>query len=96
MTDIFQVMGIDTSGGKFCFPEQKETDTKTEMTVLSTLKRDFNLPIDDDFLYEKFGIEKPKNYKQLKAEAAQKHKHRPHPFRRKAKRKARGKAGQRG
>lgn len=42
------------------------------MTVLSTLKRDFNLPIDDDFLYEKFGIEKPKNYKQLKAEAAQK------------------------
>lgn len=31
-------MGIDTSGGKFCFPEQKETDTKTEMTVLSTLK----------------------------------------------------------
>lgn len=42
------------------------------MTVLSTLKRDFNLPIDDDFLYEKFGIEKPKNYKRLKAEAAQK------------------------
>ena len=69
MTDIFQRGGI---GGKFCFPEQKETDTNTEMTVLSTLKRDFNLPIDDDFLYEKFGIEKPKNYKQLKAEAAQK------------------------
>jgi len=72
MTDIFQRVGIDTAGGKFCFPEQKETDTNTEMTVLSTLKRDFNLPIDDDFLYEKFGIEKPKNYKQLKAEAAQK------------------------
>ena len=72
MTDIFQRVGIDTAGGKFCFPEQKETDTQTEMTVLSTLKRDFNLPIDDNFLYEKFGIEKPKNYKQLKAEAAQK------------------------
>lgn len=72
MADIFQAMGIDTSGGKFCFPEQKDTDTNTEINVLSRLKKDFNLPIDDDYLYEKFGVEKPKNYKQLKAETAKK------------------------
>lgn len=72
MADIFQAMGINTAGGKFCFPEQKETDTNTEINVLSRLKKDFNLPIDDDFLYKKFGVEKPKNYKQLKAEADKK------------------------
>lgn len=72
MTDIFQAMGIDTSGGKFCFPEKKETDPSVEVTVLSKLKQDFNLPIDDDYLYEKFGIEKPKNYKELKAETRHK------------------------
>ncbi|MCB7012237.1 hypothetical protein LI141_27025, partial [Bacteroides thetaiotaomicron] len=32
------------------------------------LKKNFNIPIDDDYLYEEFGIDKPANYEQLKAE----------------------------
>uniref|UniRef100_A0AB33JB06 DUF935 family protein n=1 Tax=Prevotella sp. GTC17260 TaxID=3236796 RepID=A0AB33JB06_9BACT len=66
MTDIFSHMGIDTSGGKFCFPEKKDVDPNTEMSVLTQLHTTFSLPIDDDYLYEKFGIEKPKNYEAQK------------------------------
>ena len=66
MTDIFARMGINTSGGKFCFPEKKDVDPNTEMSVLAQLHTTFSLPIDDDYLYEKFGIEKPKDYDQQK------------------------------
>lgn len=66
MTDIFSHMGIDTSGGKFCFPEKKDVDPNTEMSVLTQLHTTFSLPVDDDYLYEKFGIEKPKDYDRQK------------------------------
>lgn len=66
MTDIFARMGINTSGGKFCFPEKKDVDPNTEMSILTQLHTTFSLPIDDDYLYEKFGIEKPKDYDQQK------------------------------
>ena len=66
MTDIFARMGINTSGGKFCFPEKKDVDPNTEMSVLTQLHTTFSLPIDDDYLHEKFGIEKPKDYDQQK------------------------------
>lgn len=66
MTDIFARMGINTSGGKFCFPEKKDINPNTEMSVLTQLHTTFSLPIDDDYLYEKFGIEKPKDYDQQK------------------------------
>lgn len=66
MTDIFARMGINTSGGKFCFPEKKDVDPNTEMSVLTQLHTTFSLPIDDDYLYEKFGIEKPKDYDRQK------------------------------
>lgn len=66
MTDIFAHMGINTAGGKFCFPEKKDVDPNTAMSVLTQLHTTFSLPIDDDYLYEKFGVEKPKNYEQQK------------------------------
>lgn len=62
MTDIFSHMGIDTSGGKFCFPEKKDVDANTKMSILTQLRNTFCLPVDDDYLYEEFGIEKPKDY----------------------------------
>lgn len=66
MTDIFARMGINTSGGKFCFPEKKDVDPNTEISVLTQLHTTFSLPVDDDYLYEKFGIEKPKDYDRQK------------------------------
>lgn len=68
MTDIFLSLGINTKGGEFCFPEQKDIDLATKMNILSQLRTTFNLPVSDDYLYNEFGIERPKNYDELKAE----------------------------
>ena len=54
-------MGINTEGGTFCYPEPKETDAGTKISILTQLKKNFNIPIDDDYLYEEFGIDKPAN-----------------------------------
>jgi phage gp29-like protein len=67
MTDIFTSMGIDTQGGKFCFTEQKDVDMNTKVSILTQLSTHFNLPVDDDWLYKEFGIEKPKNYEAQKS-----------------------------
>lgn len=69
MTDIFANMGINTAGGRFQFVEKKDIDLTAKMNIVSQLKKGFNLPIDDDYLYNTFGIEKPTNYTQMKAEA---------------------------
>lgn len=74
MTDIFARMGINTSGGRFCFPEKKDVDPNTEMSVLTQLHTTFSLPIDDDYLYEKFGVEKPKDYDKQKQQKAREEK----------------------
>jgi phage gp29-like protein len=71
MTDIFLSMGINTAGGEFCFPEPKDIDLATKASILTQMRTTFNLPISDDYLYEEFGIEKPKDYKQLKEQALQ-------------------------
>lgn len=72
MADIFTAMGINTEGGEFCFPEPKEVDASTKVSILTQLKKNFNLPVDDDYLYEEFGIDKPRNYEQLKKEQQEK------------------------
>ena len=66
MTDIFLRMGINTNGGEFCFPEQKDIDPATKMNILTQLRTNFQLPVADEFLYEEFGIEKPADYDKLK------------------------------
>lgn len=66
MADIFASMGIDTKGGEFCFPEKKDVDMNTKVSILTQLRTNFQLPVDDDWLYEEFGIEKPKDYEAQK------------------------------
>ena len=69
MVDIFAALGINTQGGMFTFPEPKYIDLTAKSNILVQLQSNFRLPISDDYLYETFGIEKPKNYEQLKKEA---------------------------
>lgn len=64
--DIFARMGIDTAGGEFCYPEKKDLDPTSKINILTQLRNSFNLPIDDDYLYEEFGISKPANYETIK------------------------------
>ncbi|SFU36323.1 Protein of unknown function [Porphyromonadaceae bacterium KHP3R9] len=66
MTDILAAMGINTSGGEFFFPDPKEIDLTSKASILTQLRTTFQLPMSDDYLYEQFGIEKPKDYDKLK------------------------------
>lgn len=66
--DIFARMGIYTTGGEFCFPEKKDLDPTSKINILTQLRTGFNLPVDDDYLYEEFGISKPANYEMIKKE----------------------------
>lgn len=75
MSDIFARMGINTAGGVFCFPEKKETDSTTKLNIITTLKKNFNLPVSDEYLYEEFGVEKPDNYEQIKKEQDEQNQH---------------------
>lgn len=67
VTDVFASMGIDTAGGKFTFVPPKKKDPEKQVAIVCRLKNEAGLPIDDDYLYEEFGIPKPDNYDELKA-----------------------------
>lgn len=41
---------------------------KQQADIICKLKQEAGLPISDDFLYDEFGIPKPDNYDELKAE----------------------------
>jgi len=66
MTDTFTALGINTAGGEFFFPDPKDIDLSSKASMLVQLRNTFNLPVDDDYLYNEFGIEKPKDYLQQK------------------------------
>lgn len=68
MTETFARLGIDTSGGEFFFVPQKSRNTQEKVNVLKTLRNEMQLPIDDDYLYEEFGIPKPQDYESMKEE----------------------------
>jgi len=82
MTDILISMGINTEGGEFCFAEPKDVDMTARAEILAKLRNTFNLPIADDYLYDEFGIEKPKDYKQLKEQVKTKQEPAPSPVER--------------
>lgn len=65
MTDIFTNLGIDTTGGRFQYREDKKVDTNSQINIVRTLY-DMGLPMDDDYLYTTFGIDKPKDYESQK------------------------------
>ncbi|MGL4520810.1 MAG: phage portal protein family protein [Phocaeicola sp.] len=71
MSDIFLAMGVNTKGGLFHIPEPKVVDLSARMNILTQLKTNYNLPVSDDYLYETFGVEKPDNYDELKAQSQQ-------------------------
>lgn len=73
MTDTFARLGINTDGGEFFFVPPKSRNTQEKVNVLKVLKNDLQLPIDDDYLYEEFGIPKPQDYEAMKEELRMAH-----------------------
>lgn len=67
VTDVFASMGINTVGGKFTFVPPKKKDLSKKIEIDCRLKNEMNLPFDDDYLYEEYGVKKPDNYDELKA-----------------------------
>ena len=73
MTETFARLGINTEGGEFFFVPPKSKNSQEKVNVLKTLRNDLLLPIDDDYLYEEFGIPKPKDYETMKEELKKAH-----------------------
>ncbi len=60
LTDIFAALGFDTRGGKFQFEETEDVDIEKQLRIVQGLYA-MGLDIDQNYLYEKFGIQKPDN-----------------------------------
>lgn len=58
VTDLFSSLGIDTTGGKFIFEETEDSDIEKQLRIVQGL-HSMGLAIPDNYLYEKFGIDKP-------------------------------------
>ena len=65
LTDVFTNLGMNTAGGEFSFVVPQNKDLSARVQIDQQLKN-MGLPISDDYLYETYGIEKPKNYEELK------------------------------
>jgi len=66
MRDIFAVLGFNVEGGEFVYAKKDKVDTALQIDIVQKCAN-MGLPIDDDYLYETFGITRPENYDELKA-----------------------------
>jgi hypothetical protein len=67
MKDIFANLGFNVEGGEFVYAEESHPDLQQQLTIVQGLNS-MGLPMDDDWLYQTFGIEKPKDYDRIKKE----------------------------
>lgn len=68
--ETFTNLGMNVQGGKFRVAKPnaaKNITPKERAEILASLKTNFDLPVDDDYIYEQFGIDKPTNYDSIKA-----------------------------
>src|SRR5690606_5740742 len=66
---ILQAHGFDTQGGRFVVQgEDNELTVKESFEMHRQMATELNLPIDDDFWYDTYGVPKPDNYEQIKKE----------------------------
>lgn len=70
MRKILANLGYNVEGGEFRFIEVKDIDKTVQLRVVTQLM-DRGLPVEDDYLYDTFDIDKPSNYDKMKAEAQQ-------------------------
>jgi phage gp29-like protein len=72
MTPIFKALGYNTDGGEFVYAKVDDIEPTQMLAVVQGLKN-MGLPMEDDWLYETFKVQKPANYnEQIAAAKAQK------------------------
>lgn len=68
---ILRAHGFNTANGRFIVQGEDQELTKQEsFEIHKGLINEMGLPVDDDFLYEFYGLPKPDNYNALKEEQA--------------------------
>ncbi len=67
MQPIFAALGFNTDGGEFIYARKDRLDPSTNLQIVQGLHA-IGLPMDDDWLYETFSIQKPDNYEEIKAQ----------------------------
>ena len=65
---IFEALGFNVQGGEFTITEQEKQDPAQQLMIVQGLKN-MGLPLDDDWLYETFKVQKPADYDKKKADA---------------------------
>lgn len=65
---VLKAAGFDTKGGTFVLKKVRKPN-KEAFEIHKSMKNDLNIPIDDDFYYEEYGVPKPKNYDELKKQS---------------------------
>lgn len=68
MRPIFASLGYNVDGGEFVYAKKDKVNPSRQIDIVQKLQS-MGLPMDDDWLYETFGVEKPKDYRQQKADA---------------------------
>jgi len=58
--------GFNVAGGSFAFKVDENTDPATKVDI--DTKVAMQVPVGDDYWYETYGIPKPDNYEELKAQ----------------------------
>ena len=61
LADIFQSLGLNTEGGEFVYDKTRDINPNAQIDIVMKLSS-MGLPMDNDFLYERFNIKKPDDY----------------------------------
>lgn len=67
MRKNFAELGFNVEGGEFVYAKKDKIDLSKQIDIVQKCSA-MGLPIDDDYLYETFGIAKPANYAAVKAQ----------------------------
>lgn len=67
MRPIFADLGYNVDGGEFVYAKKDKIIPSQQIDIVQKLQS-MGLPMDDDWLYETFGVEKPKDYDKQKAD----------------------------
>lgn len=69
MRPVFASLGFNVDGGEFVYACKDKVSPSQQIDIVQKLSS-MGLPIDDDYLYETFGVVKPRDYEQQKADKA--------------------------
>lgn len=66
---VFETLGFNLQGGEFVLKQHDTVNPQDQIVIIEKLHQ-LGLPLDDDYLYETFKVQKPDNYEIQKADKA--------------------------